>query len=85
MGKCLSCKRELDISENPFTMDCGGDCLACTEGLEETEKLFFLIKENPTASIRADVGSSLFSGEGVLSRVTLEEKDGEKIIFLEFE
>jgi hypothetical protein len=27
--RCNICKRELDVDSDPFSTDCGGDCLAC--------------------------------------------------------
>lgn len=34
---CTICKRELDNKDDPFSVNCGGDCLACMADFEDPE------------------------------------------------
>jgi hypothetical protein len=44
--KCLICKRQLDVADDPLSLDCGGDCLGCIREFEDTQHEHVLHKCN---------------------------------------
>lgn len=52
--RCLTCKRVLNVPDDPTTKDCGGDCMRCmawagdTDCIEELRRLGYNDPEWPT-------------------------------------
>jgi len=40
-NQCSICKRDLDDPNDPFSVNCGGDCLACMAEAEDPEPSAF--------------------------------------------
>ena len=55
---CAICQRELSVADDPFSVDCGGDCLLCMAEAGDPECMQAVVDEVRKRSVPLPNGGS---------------------------
>ena len=74
--KCHICKRPLDVADDPLSRDCGGDCLGCVRGCENSLLARKKMKHMTKAGAEAKFGPLYSIETGVVTALSFTDEDG---------